>query len=613
MTSHLEWIEGYQPFETPISIRLADERIVPALGSGTISTSFGILHNVLYVPDMKANLLSMSSATKSNIEFRTNSTGMWIYYGSRFKLKALQDNNVYWLNLEVIPPELKASAAVTLDHWHQRLAHMPKDLILKMMRNNIVDGIQISTTQTHDCVDCKLNKCNRVSHSTRSSMKAVKPGQSLHFDVLGPIKPTGLNDERFVLVMKDEFSSYRMTTCLKAKSKVPETAKIFVTKAELETGNSVLRVTSDRGTEFTSERFTIFLQFKGIEHVLSAAYVPQQNGTAERENRFLLDQSRTLLNSAKLQQELWPEAVNASTYASNRGITKNREKTPYELWFNKKPNVKNLRIFGQHASVLKPDHLRSKFETKGSLMYFVGYTDSFNTFRFYNPVTKGLVTSCDVLFIDRFGPISQLEIDGSQGQTSGRVEIATNDVPQTSPYNFDNTEPGDHAGEIGNQSETIEPVTPQDQGRNVETMSEHGSRYMDAEDVSSREGPPTENVEASQNRPEAHQQPFDIEEGDIIFRRHDFFRRSTPRQPSSTEMSTISEVPSHSVRTPTAPLLSSSESLEQRITEQPRVEQNVVSVQEGTAEQAQDNDAENRPSLRRSQRSTSSYNYNDLV
>jgi len=118
MTSHLEWIQGYQPFESQIKVRLADERIVPALGSGTILTSFGSLHNVLYVPDMKANLKSMSSAAKSNIEFRTNSTGMWIYYGSRFKLKAPQDNNVCWLNLEVIPPEQKASAAVTLDNWH---------------------------------------------------------------------------------------------------------------------------------------------------------------------------------------------------------------------------------------------------------------------------------------------------------------------------------------------------------------------------------------------------------------------------------------------------------------------------------------------------------------
>jgi len=39
-------------------------------------------------------------------------------------------------------------------------------------------------------------------------MKAVKPRQSLHFDVLGPMKPTDINDERFVLVMKDEFNTY---------------------------------------------------------------------------------------------------------------------------------------------------------------------------------------------------------------------------------------------------------------------------------------------------------------------------------------------------------------------------------------------------------------------
>jgi len=257
-------------------------------------------------------------------------------------------------------------------------------------------------------------------------------------------------------------------------------------------------------------------------------------------------------------------------------------------------------------------------ENQRSKMHFVGYTDGFNTFRFYNPVAKGLVTSCDVLFIDRFGPISQFEIDESQGQTSGKVEIATNIIPPTSLCNLDCNEPGDQAEEVDSESEnSIEPVSPQEQGRSVETMSEHGSRCMDAEDVSTRQGHSTENVEASQNRSEAHQRPFDIEDGDIIFRRPDFFRRSTPRttsrQPSSTEMSTISEVPSHSLRTPTAPLLSSPESLEHRVIEQPRVEQNVVSIEEGTAEQTQHNNAENRPSLRRSQRSTSNYNYNDLA
>lgn len=100
--------------------------------------------------------------------------------------------------------------------------------------------------------------------------------------------------------MKDEFSTYRVTESLRAKSKVPEVVKLMITKAELQTGNQVLRITTDNGSEFLSERLTLSLDHKGIEHVKSAPYVPQQNGRIERENQYLLDQARTLLNGARL-------------------------------------------------------------------------------------------------------------------------------------------------------------------------------------------------------------------------------------------------------------------------------------------------------------------------
>lgn len=86
--------------------------------------------------------------------------------------------------------------------------------------------------------------------------------------------------------------------CLKAKSKVPETVKAILTKSELETGNHVLRITTGNGSEFTSGILTMFLDHRGIEHIFSAPYTPQQNARIEREDRNLLDQMRTLLNGA---------------------------------------------------------------------------------------------------------------------------------------------------------------------------------------------------------------------------------------------------------------------------------------------------------------------------
>lgn len=44
---------------------------------------------------------------------------------------------------------------------------------------------------------------------------------------------------------------------------------------------------------------------------------------------------------------LWGEAVRHSTYLINRIATRKlKEKTPYESFKKKKPNVENLRVFG---------------------------------------------------------------------------------------------------------------------------------------------------------------------------------------------------------------------------------------------------------------------------
>ena len=38
-----------------------------------------------------------------------------------------------------------------------------------------------------------------------------------------------------------------------------------------------------------------------------------------------------------------------------------KDKTPFESWFGKKPNVTNLKVFGSVCFVLTPDHLQILF------------------------------------------------------------------------------------------------------------------------------------------------------------------------------------------------------------------------------------------------------------
>lgn len=408
---------GYKTFPEPIPIKNGNNSLMFAQGSGTIKTSTIALDNVYFVPELSTNLFSIAMAADSGLFVNIDAKQLILFNdGGEQTIVGHRRGGTYEITLRVLKTVDLALTATTLEDWHRRLNHLPKELILKMRSSNAVEGLHI-VNELHDrCKDCVLNQCKRTSHQPSLSPKACKSGQSLNFDLMGPINPVGHSGQRYILVCRDEFSSLRMISSLKSKNFTSEQVKVIINKAELETGNQYLKITTDNGTEFSSDRLAAFLKHKGILRVFSVSYVPQQNGVVERENQKLLRQSSVILNHARIGQEYWPEAAATSTYVSNRCVTRSRNKTPYELWFGKKPNINNLHIFSQHAAALKQDNQRSKFDEKGKLMYFIGYTDNYQTFKFLDPETKRIIVSCDASFLNSVG-------QGPLGEKSGEITL----------------------------------------------------------------------------------------------------------------------------------------------------------------------------------------------
>ncbi|XP_073119887.1 uncharacterized protein [Henckelia pumila] len=56
----------------------------------------------------------------------------------------------------------------------------------------------------------------------------------------------------------------------------------------------------------------LFGPIPGIKHELSAARAPQQNGVAERRNRILKEEARTMIADSNVSQRLWAEAINTA-------------------------------------------------------------------------------------------------------------------------------------------------------------------------------------------------------------------------------------------------------------------------------------------------------------
>ena len=93
--------------------------------------------------------------------------------------------------------------------------------------------------------------------------------------------------------------------------------------------------------EYLSKEFDSYLHSKGIKHELSAPYSPAQNGVAEMFNRTLVESAHTMMAQAKLPEHYWAEAVATAAYLRNRMPTRSlKSTTPYEKWYDRKPNLK---------------------------------------------------------------------------------------------------------------------------------------------------------------------------------------------------------------------------------------------------------------------------------
>ncbi|KAJ9566079.1 hypothetical protein OSB04_002045 [Centaurea solstitialis] len=140
---------------------------------------------------------------------------------------------------------------------------------------------------------------------------------------------------------------------------------------------------SDRGGEYLSEEFDNHLMECGIVSQLTPPYTPQMNGVSERRNRTLLDMVRTMMCHSSLPISFWGHALETAAHILNRAPTKSVEKTPYELWKGKKPNISFLKIWGCEVYVKRPTS--EKLKPKSDKCFFVGYPKTTVGYYFYNP------------------------------------------------------------------------------------------------------------------------------------------------------------------------------------------------------------------------------------
>nr|GFC23908.1 retrovirus-related Pol polyprotein from transposon TNT 1-94 [Tanacetum cinerariifolium] len=218
-------------------------------------------------------------------------------------------------------------------------------------------------------------------------------------DVCGPLRHVSRKGASYFLTFTDDFSHYGYVFLLKRKHEVFETFKVFKAEVELQLGKKIKALRSNRGGEYLSQEFKDYLSENGIVQNLTSPYTPQQNGVCERRNRTLLDMVRSMFNLTTLSLSFWDYDLESVVRILNMVPTKKVDKTPYEIWHGKAPNLSYLKVWGCEAYVKR--NSTDKLQQRSVKCIFIGYPKETMGYYFYFPPENKVIAARYGDFLER--------------------------------------------------------------------------------------------------------------------------------------------------------------------------------------------------------------------
>ena len=188
-------------------------------------------------------------------------------------------------------------------------------------------------------------------------------------------------------------------------------------------------------------------------------------------NRTIMESARSMLYQSGLHVSFWAEAVSTAVYLRNRSPTSYlRDVTPYERWNKRKPNVKNLKVFGCNAFVHVPhDKRNGKLDKPSTACILVGYPNEIKGYKLYEQESKKMIRSRDVIFLE-----DKFKREVNKNELSELINVPATDTFQLRNDDDITVDDDDQNGDANNEVHE-EPVP-------VEEVAARPQRERDAPD-----------------------------------------------------------------------------------------------------------------------------------
>lgn len=520
MTNRCDWM--YDVTSPPIpTITVASKTPLPVESMGKVNLLMNgdeqtkiQVREVLYIPNLAANLLSVSTMVKNGCKLNFRNKCCDIYdQNNKFLCSAMLVNNLYQLNThrEVFSNLTCSSYPNDLVLWHRRMGHLNFSDVSKLPE--CTEGVNPFSDKSKGpitCTTCLEGKQSRLPFNNIGS-RAMQPLQLIHTDLCGPMEQLSLGGMKYFITFIDDFTKRVHVYFLKDKLSILEIFKDYKSKVENELGRKIKIVRSDNGKEYCNKEFDSFLSRHGIEHQTSTPYSPQQNGLAERMNRTLVERAKCMLFDAHLSKQFWGEALATAAYIINRSPTRAIDgKTPMEMWSGHKPNLSNIRIFGSKVMVQVPKEKRQKWDPKSRQLIFVGYCESSKGYRLLDSNTNKIIKSRDVVFLENVQKFDHSVYLPDLSNSSPETNSPKEPCKEESENNLDHSSSDDYlSGDNDDPSyipeDSADLTTPV---RNINLRPRRAVQYAEKDDHDVSYFCPIFNLNDPQNLEEALSSPY---------------------------------------------------------------------------------------------------------
>ena len=207
MTGEKSLYSSMQPLEEPVTVTVGNNARCPTKGKGTISfvTANGEtrkISDVLYVPKIKRNLLSIAAITDQGHVVKFTKTGVEILNdGGKVIGHGVRRNNLYELSA------LTASTGVgTTKLWHERFGHIGHAVLKEMHKHGMVAHLPAVAEMKEPCEACMLGKQQRKAFPPESTNRAKVPLELVHADLCGKMPTQALGGSSYFMLLVDDFS-----------------------------------------------------------------------------------------------------------------------------------------------------------------------------------------------------------------------------------------------------------------------------------------------------------------------------------------------------------------------------------------------------------------------